>query len=265
MLRVASERALEPLEVRCEQVEQRRSCEEQASAARLPHQTGSLARWFEFQRVSARCASSDRLSGSLVRVPTSFGEVRLIRQVVWLVGAGANEFRRGSPHQTGSLARWCEYQRVSAVASSDALSGLCACATYQVEWRVALCCGRWACPGPRRPWWARAVWSRAARRRSSRRCCRWSRSARRDGCRWRCGVALPRRLSSRPRRASGALRRCSLTPGVGRCVAPCSVRRPACCRRARGEAGSRVRKAACPGEARRRRSCAVVRAVRVMS
>ena len=42
-----------------------------------------------------------------------------------------------------------------------------------------------------------------------------------------------------------------------------SVRRPACYRRARGEAGSRVRKAACPGEARRRRSCAVVRAARV--
>jgi len=191
--------------------------------------------------------------------------VRLIRQVVWLVGAGANEFRQGSPHQTGSLARWCEYQRVSAVASSDRLSGLWACATYQVEWRVALRCGRWACPGPRRPWWARAVRSRAARRWSSRRCCRWSRSARRDGCRWRCGAALPRRLSCRPRRASGALRRRSLTPGVGRCVALCLVRRPACCRRARGEAGSRVRKAACLGEARRCRSCAVARAVRVMS
>ena len=45
VLLVAAERALEPLEVRREQVGQRRSCEEQASAARLPHQTGSLARW----------------------------------------------------------------------------------------------------------------------------------------------------------------------------------------------------------------------------
>ena len=59
-----------------------------------------------------------------MRVPTSFGEVRLIRQAVWLVGASANEFRRGSPHQTGSLARWCECQRVSArFASSDWQSG----------------------------------------------------------------------------------------------------------------------------------------------
>ena len=74
--------------------------------------------------MSARFASSDRQSGSLVRVPTSFGEVRLIRQAVWLVGASANEFRRGSPHQTGSLARWCECQRVSArFASSDRQSG----------------------------------------------------------------------------------------------------------------------------------------------
>ena len=89
-----------------------------------PHQTGSLARWCEFQRVSARFASSDRQSGSLVRVPTSVGEVRLIRQAVWLVGASSNEFRRGSPHQTGSLARWCECQRVSArFASSDRQSG----------------------------------------------------------------------------------------------------------------------------------------------
>ena len=42
-------------------------------------------------------------SGSLVRAPTSFGEVRLIRQAVWLVGSSANEFRRGTPHETGSL------------------------------------------------------------------------------------------------------------------------------------------------------------------
>ena len=78
VLRVGSERAFEPLEMRREQVGQRRSCEEQASTARSPHQTGSLARWCEFQRVSA----------SLVRVPTS-----LTRQAVWLVGASFNELR----------------------------------------------------------------------------------------------------------------------------------------------------------------------------
>ena len=49
-----------------------------------PHQTGCLARWCECQRVSARFASSDRQSGSLVRVPTSVG--RLPHQtVVWVV------------------------------------------------------------------------------------------------------------------------------------------------------------------------------------
>ena len=105
--------------------------------------------------------------------------------------------------------------------------------------------------------------SRAARRRSSRRCRRWSCSRRRGDCRWRCAAALPRLPSSRSWRTSGVQRRRSMTPGAGRCVVPCSVRRPACCRRARGEAGSRARKAACHGEARRRRSCAVVRAARV--
>ena len=163
---------LEPLEVRREQVGQRRSCEEQASAARLPHQTGSLARWCECQRVSARFASSDRQSGSLVRVPTSFGEVRLIRQAVWLVGASANEFRRGSPHQTGSLARWCECQRVSArFASSDRQSGSLVRAPTSFG-EVASSDGRLGCVRARRTEWsgawrcvvdARRVRGRAAR------------------------------------------------------------------------------------------------------
>ena len=67
-----------------------------------PHQTGCLARWRGCQRVSAWFASSGRLSGSLARVPTSFGKVRLIRQAVWLVGVSTNEFRQ-LPHQTGCL------------------------------------------------------------------------------------------------------------------------------------------------------------------